>query len=143
MRFSIRSLQKWISLHDLRLRHTSRRVVSGNLSAPSVRARNQLRDPSHTFILPTIVLVEITYLYTKGRIEIDAAMVQQRLVSASNCVLYPLDEQVAMLIPTELNIHDAIIVATALVYRDILTEPVAVITNNGEITRSGLIDTVW
>jgi PIN domain nuclease of toxin-antitoxin system len=41
----------------------------------SVRARNRLRDPSHTFILPTIVLVEITYLYTKGRIEIDAAMV--------------------------------------------------------------------
>jgi PIN domain nuclease of toxin-antitoxin system len=84
----------------------------------SVRARNVLRDPSHTFILPTLVLVEITYLYTRGRIEVDAVTVQQRLVSASNCVLYPLDEQVAMLIPTELNIHDAIIVATALVYRD-------------------------
>jgi PIN domain nuclease of toxin-antitoxin system len=109
----------------------------------SVRARNLLRDPRHTFIPPTIVLVEITYLYTKRRIAIDAVTVRQRLVSASNCVLYPLDEQVAMLIPTELNIHDAIIVATALVYRDILTEPVAVITKNGEITRSGLIDTVW
>jgi PIN domain nuclease of toxin-antitoxin system len=109
----------------------------------SVGARNLLRDPSHTFILPTIVLVEITYLYTKRRIAIDAVTVRQRLVSASNCVLYPLDEQVAMLIPTELNIHDAIIVATAFVYRDILTEPVAVITKNGEITRSGLIDTVW
>jgi PIN domain nuclease of toxin-antitoxin system len=109
----------------------------------SVQARDVLRDPSHTFILPTLVLVEITYLYTKGRIVVDAAMVQQRLVSASNCVLYPLDEQVALLIPTRLNIHDAIIVATALVYRDILHEPVAVITKNGEITRSGLIDTVW
>ena len=109
----------------------------------SVRARNVLRDPSHTLILPTLVLVEITYLYTKGRIEVDATMVQQRLMSTSNCVLYPLDEQVAMLIPTELNIHDAIIVATALVYRDILNEPVGVITKNGEITRSGLIDTVW
>jgi hypothetical protein len=54
-----------------------------------------------------------------------------------------LDEQVAMLIPTGLNIHDAIIVATALVYRDILHEPVAVITKNGEITYSGLIETVW
>jgi PIN domain nuclease of toxin-antitoxin system len=109
----------------------------------SVRARNLLRDPSHTFILPTIVLVEITYLYTKRRIALDAVTVRQRLVSASNCVLYPLDEQVAMLIPTEVNIHDAIIVATAFIYRDILTEPVAVITKNGEITRSGLIDTVW
>ena len=109
----------------------------------SSRARNVLRDPSHMFILPTLVLVEITYLYTKGRIEVDAAMVQQRLVSASNCVLYPLDEQVAMRIPTGLNIHDAIIVATAFVYRDILNEPAAVITKNGEITRSRLIDTVW
>jgi PIN domain nuclease of toxin-antitoxin system len=71
----------------------------------SVRARNMLRDPSHTLILPMLVLVEITYLYTKGRIEVDATMVQQRLMSASNCVLYPLDEQVAMLIPTVKNNH--------------------------------------
>ena len=41
------------------------------------------------------------------------------------------------------DIHDAVIVATALVYRDILHEPVAVITKNGEITRVGLINTVW
>jgi len=78
-----------------------------------------LRDPSQTFILPTIILVEITYPYTKGRIDVDTTFVQQRLVAASNCVLYPLDEQVVMQIPTGLNIHDAIIVATALVYRDI------------------------
>jgi PIN domain nuclease of toxin-antitoxin system len=113
---------------------------SGRLS---VQAGTVLRDPSHRFILPTIVLVEITYLYNKGRIAVDITVVQQRLVAAVNCVLYPLDEQVAMRIPTELNIHDAIIVATALVYRDILHEPVAVITKNGEITRSGLIETVW
>ena len=91
----------------------------------SARAGTVLRDPHHTFILPTIVLVEITYLYTKGRIDVDIALVQQRLVAASNCVLYPLDEQVAMRIPTGLNIHDAIIVATALVYRDILHESIA------------------
>ena len=113
---------------------------SGRLST---QAGTILRDPSHRFILPTIVLVEITYLYTKGRIAVDIAVVQQRLVAAVNCVLYPLDAQVAMRIPTGLNIHDAIIVATALVYRDILHEPVAVITKNGEITRAGLINTVW
>jgi PIN domain nuclease of toxin-antitoxin system len=49
----------------------------------SVRAGTVLRDPSHTFILPTIVLVEITYLYTKGRIDVDIALVQQRLVAAA------------------------------------------------------------
>ena len=36
----------------------------------SARAATELRNPSQTFILPTIVLVEITYLYTKGRIEL-------------------------------------------------------------------------
>ena len=113
---------------------------SGRLSP---QAGAVLRDPSHKFILPTIVLVEITYLYTKGRITVDIAAVQQRLVAAANCVLYPLDEQVAMRIPTGLNIHDAIIVATALVYRDILHESIAVITKNGEITRAGLIHTMW
>ena len=75
---------------------------------PSVRAGTVLRDPSHVFILPTVVLVEITYLFTKGRIDVDTALVRQRLVAASNCVLYPLDEQVVMRIPMGLNIHDAI-----------------------------------
>src|SRR4026208_1631080 len=109
----------------------------------SASAGTILRDPNHQFILPAIVLREITYLYTKGRIAVDVVVVQQRLVAAVNCVLYPLDEQVAMRIPTGLNIHDAILVATALVYRDMLHEPVAVITKNGEITRSQLIHTVW
>ena len=86
---------------------------------------------------------KLRILYSKGRIAVDSVVVQQRLVAAGNCVLYPLDEQVALRIPTGLNIHDAIIVATALVYRDILHEPIAVITKNGEITRAGLINTVW
>jgi putative transposase len=42
-----------------------------------------------------------------------------------------------------LNIHDAIIGATALVSRDILHESVAVVTKNGAMTRSGLLETVW
>jgi PIN domain nuclease of toxin-antitoxin system len=79
---------------------------SGRLRA---QAGTVLRDPSHRFILPTIVLVEITYLYSKGRIAVDRAVVQQRLVAAVNCVLYPLDEQGAMRIPVGLTIHDVIL----------------------------------
>ena len=51
---------------------------------------------------------------TKGRIAVDIAMVQQRLMTAVNCVLYPLDEQVARRIPPGLNIHDAIIPTATL-----------------------------
>ena len=108
----------------------------------SVRARHLLRAPSHRFILPTLGLVDITYLYTKGRSELAAAMGQQRLVSASNCVLSPLDEPVAMLLPSARNIHDAMLVATTRVHRNMLTEPVAVITQHGDMTRSERIDTV-
>jgi len=43
---------------------------------------------------------------------------------------------------TGLNMHDTIIVAMAPVYRDILHESVAVITKNGKITHSCLINTV-
>lgn len=69
--------------------------------------------------------------------------VQQSLVGAANGVAYPLDEQVVAMIPTSLNIHDAIIVATALVYKDILKLPVEVVTEDAEITASGLVKTCW
>ena len=42
-----------------------------------------------------------------------------------------------------LDIHDAIIVATAIVYRDVLDEDVALITKDSEITDSHLIPIVW
>lgn len=42
-----------------------------------------------------------------------------------------------------LNIHDAIIVATALVYKDILKLPVSLLTKDEEITSSGLVQTCW
>jgi hypothetical protein len=46
------------------------------------------------------------------------------------------------LLPTTLNIHDAIIVGTALVHRDLLGEQVALITRDPEITASGLVPVV-
>lgn len=46
-------------------------------------------------------------------------------------------------LPTTLGIHDAIIVATALVFRDILNESTAIITKDEAIAKSGLVATVW
>jgi hypothetical protein len=46
-------------------------------------------------------------------------------------------------LPTTLNIHDAIIVATALIYRDVLGESVALITRDAEIIASGLVPVHW
>lgn len=87
--------------------------------------------------------MEAGFLYSKKRTSIDVSALQQKLIATANCVAYPLDEQVVSLIPTSLNIHDAIIVATALVYKNILKLPVEVVTKDIEITASGLVPTCW
>ena len=46
-------------------------------------------------------------------------------------------------LPTTLDIHDAVIVGTALVYRDLLGQQVALITKDAAITTSGLVPVVW
>ena len=109
----------------------------------SAAAHAAMSDPTAELILPTMVLVEIKFLYAKKRVSVNADAVQRNLITATNCVVYPLDERVVSLAPTSLNIHDAIIVATALVYRDILKQPVALITKDADIARSGLVQTVW
>jgi PIN domain nuclease of toxin-antitoxin system len=109
----------------------------------SPTAKNALANPNTVLIVPTIVLAEITHLYARGRISIAPAVVEQRVLPAVNCSAHPLDKEVVTLMPASLDIHDAIIVATALVYRDIRQQPVTLITRDNKITQSGLIQTLW
>jgi PIN domain nuclease of toxin-antitoxin system len=102
-----------------------------------------IQDPVADIVIPTIALVEIRYLHAKGRIQSSPAMIEQKIISARKCKVHPLDEDVVSLIPTGLDIHDSIIVATAMVYRDILHQPTRLITKDGAIARSGLIQTLW
>lgn len=106
-------------------------------------ARLALRDSSAEIVIPTIVLLEMNSLYAKGRITVDAGAAKQQFIAKKNCLLYPLDEQVVSLAPTTLNIHDSIIVGTALYYRDVLNEEVALITKDKEIADSKLIEVIW
>lgn len=109
----------------------------------SATAQAVMRDSEAEIVIPTMVLVEIGFLYAKKRIGIDVAAVRSKLMTATNCALYPLDEQVVSLVPMSLNIHDAIIVATALVYREILKRPAALVTKDTEIAHSGYVQTIW
>ncbi len=45
--------------------------------------------------------------------------------------------------PAGLDIHDGIIVATALLFRDVLQQPTSLITRDRPITESGLVEVVW
>jgi PIN domain nuclease of toxin-antitoxin system len=109
----------------------------------STTVKAAMQEPLAEFVVPTIALVEIQFLRAKRRITSDLASVYRDFIGAANCKVHPLDEQVVSLIPTGLNIHDSIIVATALVYRDLFEQPVTLITKDREIGRSGLIQTLW
>jgi PIN domain nuclease of toxin-antitoxin system len=116
--------------------------LEGN-SRLSMAARNALIDRTAQVVIPTIVLAKITFLYARHRITIDLPHVLAHTASTANCLVYPLDGAVVERLPTTLNIHDAIIVATALVFRDVLSEDTAVVTKDADITASRLINTLW
>ena len=109
----------------------------------SPAARAAMKDPTAELVIPTIALAEIAYLYPRKRIKVDLPGVFAHVAGASNCVVYPLDEAVVERLPAALSIHDAIIVATALVLREALDRETSVITKDAEITNSGLVRVIW
>lgn len=106
-------------------------------------ARATILDPEAQIIIPTIVLTEIVFLYSKKRIAVELSTVLSDVGSSANCTVYPLDEEVVLKLPTNLDIHDAIIVATGLLYRDLMGHDVALITKDEKIRQANLIRTVW
>jgi hypothetical protein len=60
------------------------------------------------------------------------------------CIIQPLDVDTVNMIPTTLEIHDAIITATALIF-EIKSQPedVVVLTKDKEIIESRLVKTFW
>ena len=109
----------------------------------SIAAHNALIDPNAKIVVPTIVLAEIKFLHARGRIATDLAATLAQLAPSSNCVIYGLNKAVVQRLPTSLNIHDAIIVATALVFRDVLGENTALISKDNQIKSSGLVQVIW
>jgi hypothetical protein len=57
--------------------------------------------------------------------------------------VYPLDEAVLDLLPSRLDIHDAIIVATARLFAEVFGEPTSVITCDRAIVDARIVPTVW
>lgn len=100
-------------------------------------------DPSAEVVIPTIVLAEIQFLYTRQRIQVAAQQAIGYIRQTQNVRIHPLNEEIVMLLPATLRIHDAIIVATGLFYRDVLKQNTALLTQDSRIVNSGLIQTVW
>jgi len=109
----------------------------------SESAKAALQDPNAEIILPAIILAEIAFLFNKNRIPVDLPTVNGYIAQAQNCTIYPLDEMVLSQLPLNLDIHDALEVATALVFRNIMGKDVAVVTKDREISGSGIIRALW
>lgn len=102
-----------------------------------------MRSKDSLIIIPSIVLAEISYLYAKKRITTDFKSVLEHISFTKNCLIYPLDEIIIENMPHNLNIHDSLIVATAITFQKISKEPVKILTKDREIQQSKLADTIW
>lgn len=102
-----------------------------------------LKNTQNRLIIPSIVLAEIKYLSVKGKVSSTFPYILSKIEEDERCVVINLDVHIISLLPTTLEIHDGIIVATALVYRDLLGEDVTVLTRDGEITKSKLVRVLW
>lgn len=107
------------------------------------RLKNQhyqiLTKTDNTFVFSAIVLAEIKHLISLKRINIDFEKVIGHLSGSDNCIIYPVDEDVVENMPAGLTIHDALIVATGLVYKNILEEEVKILTEDEEIIKSKIL----
>lgn len=107
-------------------------------------ARNALLDPDSSIIIPSIVLAEIKFLFARNRFSTSLEQVFSVIEDDPRCIIQPLDVDTVNMIPTTLEIHDAIITATALIFdRKSHSEDVMVITKDKEIIDSRIVKTIW
>ncbi|MGR3311397.1 MAG: type II toxin-antitoxin system VapC family toxin [Candidatus Brocadiales bacterium] len=101
-----------------------------------------LIDKNSNFVFSAIVLAEIKHLISQKRININFEKVLEHISESANCIIYPIDEDVVEEMPEGLTIHDALIVATGLVYKNILREEVKILTEDKEIIKSHILPVI-
>ncbi|MBI4234193.1 MAG: PIN domain-containing protein [Chloroflexi bacterium] len=106
------------------------------------RARQALDDPSAVLIVSAIVLAEAKLLLAKQEQAAVYEQVVQELRDDLRFQVNSVDEGIIEQMSTALEIHDAIICATALILAQ-QGEEVAVLTADRAIRDSGLVQVVW
>ena len=109
----------------------------------SSNAKARLADPFNIVIVPTIVMMEIRYLYQHKRITLSFEEALQQIETSENILLYPLDLSIVNLAPITLDIHDAIIVGTTLNLTAELGQTVSLVTVDKTISDSKLVPVIW
>jgi len=107
------------------------------------KARQILETDSNQLILPAIVLAEARYIAERKRVPISFPDILAAITTDPRCIVYPIDILTVFYLPEGLNIHDSLILVTALLCRDLLKQEIHILTKDEAIKESGLIPTVW
>jgi PIN domain nuclease of toxin-antitoxin system len=120
-------------------------MLEGNARL-GLAAQSVLGDPNSSLLLPAIALAEACWVVQKGNTSLlDWRDVIKVVRADSRIQVVSLDAAIierAMTLPTHLEMHDAQIVATALITRDGGAD-VRLLTRDRMIVASGLIAIVW
>ncbi|MBI5309068.1 MAG: type II toxin-antitoxin system VapC family toxin [Planctomycetes bacterium] len=93
-----------------------------------------------TIVVPAVVLAEIMYIAKRGRITLTFEETLKKIDEYENFGIAPLDADIlktADRIKTDMEMHDKLIVATALYYEARL------ITKDEQIKNAGIVPVVW
>lgn len=110
------------------------------LSERAKRLLERAEDAQVQILIPTVVLAEITYIAQKKRVEVTIHDVLKLIEQKGGFVVVPFDLlifQTMLQLPSELEIHDRIIGATARHHKAIL------ITKDAALHNSGQVKTAW
>ena len=112
----------------------------------SIAARTVIADVASDLVLPLIALAEAVFIVERGRTSIPGvAELLRRVQQDQRIELYPLTFEVFRQSLTAASIpemHDRLIVGTAL-YLQTLGYAVEILTRDGEIHASGLVQVRW
>lgn len=93
-----------------------------------------------TIIIPAVVLAELMFIAKKGKINLTFEETIARIEECENFDIAPLDIdilKVADKIEMSMEMHDRVIVATAIYHEAVL------ITRDERIKKSGVVATIW
>lgn len=117
----------WYFTDDQRLGKKALKAFDGTLKAGRI-------------IVPTVVLAEMIFIAKKGRIPLGFVETTARIEALANFEIVALDLDVLKIadsIGVPLEMHDKLIVATALRYG------ASLITKDEQITKSKVVKTIW
>lgn len=109
----------------------------------SKKVRRILELSDVIFVIPTIVLAEIKYLFAKKRIGISFNKVNESIREDPRVRIHPFDFSCVEVLNTGFDLHDGMIVASAILFRDSFDKNTAIITKDDKIRKSGIVKTIW